>query len=82
MQPVEQQLCRQYPSDVTDAQWGLLAPWFGPRARQPGRKAVVSRRRIVNAIFSVLREGGRWRSLPHDYPDWRLVYFYFHHWHQ
>jgi len=82
MQPVEQQLSQQYPSDVTDAQWELLAPWFEPKARQPGRKAVVSRRRIVNAIFYVLREGCRWRSLPHDYPDWRLVYFYFHHWHQ
>lgn len=82
MQLVEQQLSQHYPSDVTDAQWELLAPWFEPKARQPGRKAVVSRRRIVNAIFYVLREGCRWRSLPHDYPDWRLVYFYFTLWSQ
>lgn len=73
---------QQYPSDVSDAQWELLAPWFEPKARQPGPPPRVSRRRIVNGIFYVLREGCRWRSLPHDYPDWRLVYFYFRHWHQ
>jgi transposase len=82
MQPSVQHLSRRYPSDVTDEQWELLAPWFEPKPRQPGRKPVVSRRRIVNAIFYVLREGCRWRSLPHDYPDWRLVYFYFTLWSQ
>ena len=81
MQPIEQQLSQHYPSDLTDAQWQLLAPWFEPKSRQRGRKPTVSRRRIVNAIFFVLREGCRWRSLPHDYPDWRLVYAYFSLWH-
>jgi len=82
MQPVEQHLSQHYPSDVTDAQWALLAPWFEPKAHQPGRKPEIPRRRIVNAIFYVLREGCRWRSLPHDYPKWPLVYYYFTLWHQ
>ena len=82
MQPIEQQLSQHYPSDLTDAQWELLAPWFEAKPKQRGRKPTVSRRQIVNAIFYVLREGCRWRSLPHDYPDWRLVYAYFHLWHQ
>lgn len=81
MQPIEQQLSRQYASDLTDAQWNLLAPWFDATPRQRGKKPTVSRRQIVNAIFYVLREGCRWRSLPHDYPDWRLVYAYFALWH-
>ena len=25
--------------------------------------------------------GCRWRSLPHDYPKWSLVYYYFTQWH-
>lgn len=82
MQPIERQLSQHYASDVTDAQWELLAPWFEPKARQPGPPPSVSRRAIVNAIFYVLREGCRWRSLPHDYPPWSLVYFYFRLWHQ
>ena len=82
MQQIEQQLSQQYPSDLTDAQWELITPWFEPKPSQPGKRPTVSRRLIVNAIFYLLREGCRWRSLPRNYPDWRLVYAYFHLWHQ
>ena len=82
MQPIEQQLSSDYPSDLTEAQWQQIAPWFAAKPRQRGRAPTVSRRQIVNAIFYVLREGCRWRSLPRDYPDWRLVYAYFRLWHE
>ena len=32
---------------------------------------------ILNAIFYVLCEGCRWRSLPHEFPNWQTVYTYF-----
>lgn len=76
----EQSVAQRYPSDLTDAQWALVAGWFEPTPGQRGRKPQVPRRAIVNAIFYLLREGCRWRSLPHDYPDWRLVYAYFRLW--
>jgi len=82
MQSIEQHLSQQYPSDMSDAQWELLAPWFEHQPSQPGPEPTICRRRIVNAIFYVLREGCRWRSLPHDYPDWQLVYGYFRLWQQ
>ena len=82
MQSIQQHLSQHYPSDLTDAQWELLAPWFEHKPSQPGPEPRVCRRRIVNAIFYVLREGCRWRSLPHDYPDWQTVYGYFRLWHQ
>ena len=41
---------------------------------------MVARREIVNAILYLLRAGCAWRSLPHDLPDWRLVYHYFRTW--
>jgi transposase len=35
---------------------------------------------IFCAILYVLTEGCRWRSLPHDYPKWQIVYYYFRTW--
>jgi putative transposase len=37
-------------------------------------------RQILNGIFYVLRSGGAWRLLPHDYPAWSTVYDYFRTW--
>lgn len=64
---------KPYPRDLTDRQWQRLAPlWPAPKPR--GRPIQVPRREIRNAIRYVLRTGCAWRSLPHDFPDWRLVY--------
>jgi putative transposase len=73
---------QQYPSDLTDAQWQLIEHFFTPPAQQPGPKAVIPRREILNAIFYLLREGCRWRSLPHEYPNWRTVNDCFRRWQQ
>jgi putative transposase len=38
-------------------------------------------REILNAIFyDVVRSGGAWRLLPHDFPPWKTVYHYFRLW--
>jgi putative transposase len=34
-------------------------------------------RLIINAIFYVLRSGITWRALPHDFPPWQTVYYWF-----
>lgn len=67
-----------YPSDMTDAQWELLADLF-PEAKT-GRPREVSIRDVVDAIFYVNRTGVQWRYLPHDYPRWDVVYSYFRKW--
>lgn len=71
-----------YPSDLTDAQWVLLEPLIvrPPRQDGRGRPCEVDLREIVNAILYVLREGCRWRALPHDFPAWQTVYWYFTKW--
>jgi putative transposase len=38
------------------------------------------RREIVNAILSLWRTGCAWRLLPHDFPPWRIVFYYFWSW--
>ena len=32
------------------------------------------------AVQYVLKEGCRWRSLPHDFPKWQNVYYHFRIW--
>jgi transposase len=70
---------RAYPSDLTDAQWARLAPLL-PAAKPGGHPRTVALREVVNGILYLLREGGRWRALPHDLPPWSTVYGYFWHW--
>ena len=70
-----------YPSDLTDPQWSVLRPLL-PRPGTPGRPVTVDRRRILDAIFYVLRTGCQWRQLPHDFPPWGTVSSQFCRWRQ
>jgi transposase len=68
----------RYPSDLTDEQWALIEPMVP--LRSGGRPAIHRRRRIVEAILYVNRTGCSWRQLPHDFPPWDTVYWYFKRW--
>ena len=70
-----------YPSDMTGVEWEIIRKEV-PKARRGGRKRTVDVREILNAIFYVLDNGIKWRSLPHDYPKWQTVYWYFNLWSQ
>jgi putative transposase len=58
---------RRYPTDLTDQQWALLAPLI-PAPKPGGRPAVHDRRELVDAMLYLVRSGGAWRLLPHDFP--------------
>ena len=71
----------RYPSDLTDAQWQVIAPHLPEYVPgQRGRPPVWPTRRIVEAILYVDRTGCAWRYLPADFPPWRTVYGYFAAW--
>ncbi len=70
---------RRYPSDTTDAEWAVLEPLV-PRPLAGGRPAAHDRRELVDAILYVLRTGCQWRALPHDYPPWGTVWWWFRRW--
>ncbi len=70
---------RQYPSDLTDAQWALVEPLLSA-VRGGGRRESHPRRAVVNAILYVVRTGCSWRQLPKDFPPWATVYYYFARW--
>ena len=49
-----------YASDLNDAEWALLGPLV-PRSHPAGRRQTYPLRRIVDAIFYLLRTGAQWR---------------------
>jgi len=72
-------LNRRYETDLTDAAWELVKPLL-PAARHGGRPRTTDVRTVVNAIFYLLRTGCQWRLLPHQFPPWGTVYYYFRSW--
>lgn len=70
---------RAYASDLSNTEWELLAPLI-PMPSTRGRPAKWARREIVNAILYVLRSGCAWSLLPHDFPPYQTVFYYFRQW--
>jgi putative transposase len=73
---------KPYPSDLTDVQWEQVAPLVLPpkSGKQGGRKRTVNMREVLNAIFYLLRTGCPWRYLPHEFPPWGTVHYYYWRW--
>jgi putative transposase len=65
-----------YPSDVTDGQWRLIVPLIPP-PKPGGRPRSNDMREVLNAILYLSRTGCSWRQLPHDFPPWGTVHFYY-----
>ncbi len=65
----------RYPSDLTDAEWALVAPLIPP-ARRGGRRRTVDVREVLDGIFYVLATGCQWRALPRDLPPRSTVHDY------
>jgi putative transposase len=72
---------KSYDSDLTDAQWAILKPFLEKRHIFGwGRPRIVDLREVANAIFYLTKTGCQWRSLPHDFPAWPVVFYYFRKW--
>lgn len=70
----------RYSTDLTDAQWELVAPvmhQFHP-AQHWNRAHPL--REVLDALFYKLRTGCQWRNLPHDLPPWSTVHYYYRKW--
>ena len=62
--------------DLTDDEWALLEPLM-PKSRKSAR---ADDRKIMNAIFYVLRTGMPWRDLPERYGPYTTAYNRFNRW--
>jgi len=69
----------RYASDLTDAEWALIARKM-PRRQRRGRPRQVDLREVVQAIFYILSSGCQWRALPSEFPPYSTVQGYFYAW--
>src|SRR3954452_11975701 len=75
--------CGFYPSSsMTDPQWALLEPLLPPgnRGGRGARPEKHPRRRVLDAIFYVVRGGIAWAALPAEFPPAKTVYGVFRRW--
>lgn len=69
----------RYASDMTDAEWRLVARRLPFRYRR-GRPRKVDLREVVQAILYILSTGCQWRALPREFPPYSTVQSYFYAW--
>jgi len=69
----------RYPSDLTDNEWDVLAP-FVPPPRCGGRPRKTDMREVFNAILYMAQGGIAWRMLPKEFPPLSTVQGYFYQW--
>ncbi len=71
--PANLRRAKPYPSDTTDDQWVIIAPYVtttaesGPGSKG-GRPLDYDRREIIDVIFYENLTGCQWPYLPHDSP--------------
>lgn len=68
-----------YPSDMTDREWRLTAP-FIPSAKSGGRPRTTDMREVVNALLYIAASGCSWRLLPKCFAPVSTVRRYFYAW--
>jgi len=68
-----------YPSDVTREQFAMIEDDL-KSVKKATRPRTADLYEIFCAVLYVLKNGCTWRALPHDFPNWNLVYYYYTVW--
>jgi transposase len=64
---------KPYPSDVSDDDWALVAPYLTLITEEAPQRE-HSLREVFNGLRWIVRAGAAWRLMPHDLPPWHTVY--------
>jgi transposase len=64
---------KPYPSDVSDEEWSLVAPYL-TLMKEAAPQRDYPMRELFNALRYVIRYGIAWRAMPNDFPPWAAVY--------
>jgi transposase len=62
-----------YPSDVSDDEWALVAPYLTLLPENAGQRE-HGLREVFNGLRYIVKTGAPWRWMPHDLPPWAAVY--------
>ena len=68
-----------YPSDVSDEEWALVAPYL-TLSRLDSPQRTYDLRTVFNAIRWLVRTGASWRMMPNDLPPWPAIYQQWQRW--
>jgi transposase len=58
---------KPYPSDVSDEEWSLVAPYLTLMSEEAPQRD-YKLRELFNALRYVIRYGIAWRAMPNDFP--------------
>ena len=64
---------KPYPSDVSDAEWALVAPYLTLMTEEAPQRE-YSLREVFNGLRWLVRSGATWRMMPNDLPPWNIIY--------
>src|SRR3954451_8878708 len=64
---------KRYPSDVSDEEWALVAPYLTLLCEEAGQRQ-HSLREVFNGLRYIIKTGAPWRWMPNDLPPWAAVY--------
>ena len=70
---------KSYPSDISQEQFKVIAPIL-ESAKKKTKPRKLELYDVYCGLIYVLTTGCQWRELPHDFPKWGSVYFYFQIW--
>jgi transposase len=65
--------CKPYPSDVSEEEWALVAPYL-TLLPENALQREHPLRADVNGLRYIVKTGAPWRAMPHDLPPWAAVY--------
>ena len=63
--------------DLTDTEWSIISPLLPNKPRGVAR---TDDRRVLNAIFYILRTGSPWRDMPDRYGPYTTAYNRYNRW--
>ena len=64
---------KAYPSDVSDDEWALVAPYL-TLLPEESEQRVHALREVFNGLRYIVKTGAPWRWMPNDLPPWEIVY--------
>lgn len=70
---------KKYTSDLTEEQFSKIR-WNLENITKRTRPRKTNLLDVFNAVLYLLKNATRWRDLPKDYPNWKLVYYHFSNW--
>lgn len=70
---------KAYPSDITREEYKIIEEEL-EKARRKKKDRELDLYEILCVVLYLVKEGCTWRGLPHEFPKWQIVYYYFRIW--